>query len=88
MSKSLFNFYLDDEVKKQANDKLNNMFGEQSKGMLAAYLRVSVNKLINEEIDAQLAIDIFNEFEYSKIKNKRSRLWVTFLKWLDTIIRM
>lgn len=74
MSKSLFNFYLDDEIKMLAIKKLENQFGEQSKGMLASYLRVSVNKLLEEELDEELAKRIMSEFEYSKIKNKRSRL--------------
>ena len=63
MSKSLFNFYLDDITKKQAIAKLNRLVGEQNKGQLAALIRVllkqfvatpdeKVNKLLIEAIAA------------------------------------
>lgn len=75
--KELYNFYLDDDVKKAANDKLIRLNGVQTKGQLAALLRVlliqfvetpddKVNPLLIEAIDA--------EYTYSQAKCKRSKL--------------
>lgn len=75
--KSLFNFYLDDEQKNKAQDKLERLIGARTKGQLASLLRIllaqfiatpdeKVNKLLVEAIDA--------EFEYTLKKNKRSNL--------------
>ena len=49
--KSLFNFYLDDDDKKKASDKLERIFGQQCKGLLAAYYRVMTEQLINTPDD-------------------------------------
>ena len=47
MAKSLFNFYLDDGVKKRCQDKLERLLGKQEKGALAALIRTLL-----EEFDA------------------------------------
>ena len=77
MPKSLFNFYLDDDMKEKAQDKLRRLCGTQTKGQLAALLRILIaqfvatpdnktNPLLIEAIDA--------EYTYSQKLNKRSRL--------------
>lgn len=76
-NKSLFNFYLDDDIKRKATEKLIRLSGDRPKGQLAALIRVllkqfvatpddKTNKLLIEAIDA--------EYEYSQTLNKRSRL--------------
>ena len=42
---NLFNFYLDDEDKAKAVDKLDRLCGNTSKGKLAAFLRIQIKKL-------------------------------------------
>ena len=41
---NLFNFYLDDEDKAKAVDKLDRLCGNTSKGKLAAFLRIQIKK--------------------------------------------
>lgn len=77
MAKSLFNFYLDDELKAKAIEKLNRLNGEQTKGQLASLLRVMVMVFVNtpdEQVDKDLLDVISLEYEYSSKLNKRSRL--------------
>lgn len=77
MSKSLFNFYLDDDVKKSAIEKLNRLNGEQSKGQLAALIRVMLKQFVatpDERVNPLLISALDAEYEYSTKKNKRSRL--------------
>lgn len=73
--KSLFNFYLDDEDKKKAIEKLTRLNGEVSKGQLASLLRVMVKLFVNtpdEDVDKDLLEAITAEYEYTKSLNKRS----------------
>lgn len=75
--KSLFNFYLDDTEKQMAVEKLNRLTGENSKGKLAALLRVFVKLFINtpdEDVDKDLLEAIVAEYEYCKLSNKRSKM--------------
>lgn len=73
--KSLFNFYLDDNIKTKAIEKLNNSLGEENKGMLSAYLRVVISDFVKEpNISKELADKIKQEYSYSTKKNKRSKL--------------
>jgi hypothetical protein len=77
MKKSLFNFYLDDEDKEKAVAKLLRLRGEESKGQLAALLRVLIkqfNATPDEKINPLLIEAVGAEFTYSKTLNKRSRL--------------
>ena len=78
MAKSLFNFYLDDIDKTLAEEKLESLFGQQSKGQLAALLRVLLKDFIaTPDIvlhKNNLASKINEEFVYSQKKNKRSKL--------------
>ena len=41
---NLFNFYLDDQDKAKAIDKLDRLCGNTSKGKLAAFLRIQIKK--------------------------------------------
>lgn len=77
MKKSLFNFYLDDEVKANAQNKLKELCGEKEKGQLGALLRVLLNKFVstpNEKIEPSLIDAISTEYVYSQTLNKRSRM--------------
>jgi len=77
MGKSLFNFYLDDNIKNKAIEKLDRLNGKQSKGQLAAFLRVQINLFLalpDEKISQTLLDAIKAEYEYSAKLNKRSRL--------------
>lgn len=77
MRKHIFNFYLDDDVKTQVNNKLNKLLGEQSKGQLAALIRVLLKQFAmtpDEKVNPLLLQAIFAEYEYSQKLNKRSRL--------------
>ena len=75
--KSLFNFYLDDDDKEKAVAKLLRLRGEESKGQLAALLRVLIkqfNATPDEKTNPLLIEAVGAEFTYSKTLNKRSRL--------------
>lgn len=77
MSKNLFNFYLDDNIKQEAQAKLVRLTGDQPKGQLAALIRVLLKQFVStpDEKTNKLLIDaIAAEYEYSQKLNKRSRL--------------
>ena len=44
--KSLFNFYLDDDIKSQTQDKLIRLTGDQPKGQIAALIRVLLKQFV------------------------------------------
>ena len=76
-TKTLFNFYLEPELKRQAMEKLERLNGEKSKGQLAALLRVYIRQFIatpDEKVNPLLLDAIEAEYEYSLVRNKRSRL--------------
>lgn len=75
--KSLFNFYLDNELKEKATDKINRLNGEQSKGQLAALIRVLLKQFVatpDEKVNPLLIEAVMAEYEFSAKLNKRSRL--------------
>lgn len=75
--KSLFNFYLDDNQKQKAMEKLERLVGEKQKGLLASFIRVSIaqfNALPDDKVNPLLLQAIEAEFEYTLKKNKRSKL--------------
>lgn len=75
--KTLFNFYLDDDDKQQAIDKLIRLSGDRPKGQLAALLRVLLKQFIatpDDKINPLLIEAIAAEYEYSAKLNKRSKL--------------
>ena len=74
---NLFNFYLDDDDKQKAIEKLERLLGVQTKGQLASLLRILLKKFIatpDDKIDTRLIEAIDAEFTYTKTKNKRSNL--------------
>lgn len=74
--KSLFNFYLEDSDKELAVKKLEQLCGQQSKGLLAAYYRVMTTQLINtpeERLQPFIKL-IMEDYTYNTKRNKRSRL--------------
>lgn len=75
--KNLFNFYLDDNDKQQAIDKLVRLSGDRPKGQFAALLRVLIKQFIatpDEKVNPLLIEAIAAEYEYTATLNKRSRL--------------
>lgn len=75
--KNLFNFYLDDDVKLAAQNKLIRTVGGQPKGQLAALIRVLLKLYIatpDDKTNKLLTDAIAAEYEFSQKLNKRSRL--------------
>ena len=74
---NLFNFYLDDEDKAKAIDKLDRLSGNTSKGKLAAFLRIQIKKFNltpDEKITRELIEAIDAEYVMCKNRNKRSSM--------------
>ena len=74
--KILFNFYIDPSMKKELQDKLEELIGEKPKGTIAALIRVQLKQFLatpNEKINPLLLQAIDAEYEYSAKLNKRSR---------------
>ena len=77
MTKSLFNFYLEDDVKRALDEKLTRINGKQNKGQKAALIRVLVKQFLatpDEKVNPLLIEAIEAEYEYSAKLNKRSRM--------------
>lgn len=75
--KDLFNFYLDNDTKRQAQEKLVRLNGKREKGQLAALLRILLMQFVatpDDKVNPLLIQAIDAEYEYSKTKNKRSKL--------------
>lgn len=75
--KSLFNFYLDPELKNAAMDKIERLNGEKSKGQLSALLRVMIKQFVStpdDKVNPLLIEAIDAEYEYSAKLNKRSNM--------------
>ena len=76
MAKNLFNFYLDDDVKYAAMDKLTRVCGEYGKGQLASLIRVMLTDFAltpDEQVSNELVEKIKQEYVYNTFKNKRTR---------------
>lgn len=75
-SKTLFNFYLDDTIKKQTIAKLTRLNGEQEKGQLASLLRVMLKLFIEMSDEESFTILnlVKNEYITNLVSNKRSRM--------------
>ena len=74
---NLFNFYLDDEDKAKAVDKLDRLCGNTSKGKLAAFLRIQIKKFNltpDEKITRELIEAIDDAYVMCKNRNKRSSM--------------
>lgn len=77
MRKSLFNFYLDDELKEKVQTKISRLAGDQPKGQVAALIRVLLRQFAatpDDKVNPLLIEAIAAEYEYSTKLNKRSRL--------------
>lgn len=75
--KSLFNFYLNDDVKEKCTVKLERLCGKKEKGQLASLIRVLLNQFAvtpDDKVDKLLLESINAEYMYTQTKNKRSRL--------------
>lgn len=76
-NKSLYNFYFDDTLKKQLQDKLTRLMGSTEKGALSSLIRVLLlqfNATPDEKVNRLLIDAIAAEYAFSQHKNKRSRL--------------
>ena len=66
---NLFNFYLDDEDKAKAVDKLDRLCGNTSKGKLAAFLRIQIKNKLGIIISTKypkVGNPFDNEVQYAK----------------------
>lgn len=75
--KSLFNLYLDDDLKMQVQDKINRLRGEQAKGQVAALVRVLLRQFVatpDDKVNPLLVDALEAEYTFSNLKNKRSVL--------------
>ena len=74
---NLFNFYLDDEDKAKAVDKLDRLCGNSTKGKLAAFLRIQIKKFNatpDDKITKELLEAVDAEYVMCKNRNKRSSM--------------
>ncbi len=77
MPKTLFNFYLDDELKDKVQAKISRLLKDQPKGQVAALIRVLLRQFVatpDDKTNPLLLEAIAAEYEYSTKLNKRSRL--------------
>ena len=75
--KSLYNFYLDNDIKKKCVEKLERLNGKQEKGQLSALIRVLLARFArvqdeNENKDLLDAVAL--EYEITLRSNKSSKL--------------
>ena len=77
LMKKLFNFYIDQSLETQVNEKLDRLVGDTEKGKLAALIRTLLkqfNATPDEKVNPLLIEAIDAEYTYNAKKNKRSRL--------------
>lgn len=75
--KRLFNFYLDDDMREEATDKLEELLGGTTKGALASLIRTMIQDFIDcqdKEVLNQLGVKIMSNYMECQHSNKRSRL--------------
>lgn len=77
MSKSLFNFYLDDKLKEAAIMKLARLNGTTSKGQLASFIRVQIQNFVetpDEDISPKLMLKVLRELQLCNNQGRISKL--------------
>lgn len=77
MAKTLFNFYIDEDLKEEAIEKLIRLTGDMPKGQLASLIRVLLKLFIatpDEKTNPKLIEAISAEYEFSQKLNKRSKM--------------
>ena len=77
MAKMLYNFYLDENDKKQMYEKLDRLCGRQEKGQFASFLRVVIKQFLatpDDKVNPLLLKAIETEYTYSQTLNKRSKM--------------
>lgn len=77
MSKSLFNFYLDDKLKEAAIMKLTRLNGTTSKGQLASFIRVQIQNFVetpDEDISPKLMLKVLQELQLCNNQGRISKL--------------
>lgn len=75
--KILTNFYIEEDDKKAAVEKLERLCGRQEKGQFASLMRVMIKQFINtpdEKTNPLLLEAIKAEYVYSQTLNKRSKM--------------
>lgn len=75
--KKLFNFYIEENVIEVVQSKLTRLTGDKPKGQVASLIRVLLNQFIHtpdDKVDPLLLDAIVAEYQYTQIKNKRSKL--------------
>lgn len=75
--KRLTNFYIEEDDKIQAEEKLRRLCGQQTKGQFASLLRVLIKQFIvtpDDKINPMLIEAIDAEYIYSQTLNKRSKM--------------
>lgn len=76
-NKSLFNFYLDNDMKAELVEKLSRLTGDKPKGQVSSLIRVLLKQFLatpDDKVSRLLIEAIDAEYEYSQKLNKRSRL--------------
>lgn len=71
---SLYNFYIDKDLKLSAQEKLIKELGKTEKGALSALIRVLIREYVDSPTDSRLVSKIAKEYINSATRNKRSRL--------------
>ena len=75
--KTLFNFYIDEDVKLQATNKITRLKGSENKGQLASLIRVLLKQFVltpDEQINKNLIRAIELEYQLTTKGNKRSKM--------------
>ena len=75
--KILKNFYIEESELRQAEEKLNRLCGQKTKGQFSALLRVLIKQFTStpdDKVNPLLIQAIDSEYVYSQTLNKRSKM--------------
>lgn len=75
--KVLYNLYLDEDIKLEANNKITRLKGPENKGQLASLLRVLLKQFVltpDEKVDKNIIKAIDLEYQLTTKCNKRSKM--------------